>query len=251
MPARKGSIPWNKGTSKGWVNGRGYAEIRVGGKVTSKFPPGFYRMRNGEKAEVFAERDGALFGRITGLPTIWRADGCLLIGESDPHDLISPWTEERKPLSLWVCQTKGGDWVASSVRAAIEARLERTGPAIRMIEATPLTDAAGAMYEALFEAEACVSIVQPRSDTAEYRRILDAARAALAKAKPCTPREKALVEALREGERIEGGIHQYTPQAIRWALKVSKCLAAYDDDEIDPGHAADEADFNRDLVLGR
>lgn len=36
MPAPKGSIPWNKGTSTGWVNGRGYREIRVAGKVVKE-----------------------------------------------------------------------------------------------------------------------------------------------------------------------------------------------------------------------
>ena len=32
MGARKGSKPWNHGTSRGWVNSRGYREIRVDGK---------------------------------------------------------------------------------------------------------------------------------------------------------------------------------------------------------------------------
>lgn len=32
MPAPKGSIPWNKGASKGWINQRGYIEFRKDGK---------------------------------------------------------------------------------------------------------------------------------------------------------------------------------------------------------------------------
>ena len=31
--ATKGTIPWNAGTSKGWVNGRGYREIRINGRT--------------------------------------------------------------------------------------------------------------------------------------------------------------------------------------------------------------------------
>jgi len=32
MPAKKGSTPWNKGTSSGWLNAKGYREIRVDGR---------------------------------------------------------------------------------------------------------------------------------------------------------------------------------------------------------------------------
>ncbi len=32
MPARKGSIPWNKGTAKGWIDQRGYRQIRIGNR---------------------------------------------------------------------------------------------------------------------------------------------------------------------------------------------------------------------------
>ena len=44
--------------------------------------------------------------------------------------------------------------------------------------ATPATVAA--LVDALIQAEACMSIVVPRSDMAEYRRILGVVRAALA-----------------------------------------------------------------------
>lgn len=36
MPAAKGSRPWNAGTGKGWVNGRGYKELRVDGKTVKE-----------------------------------------------------------------------------------------------------------------------------------------------------------------------------------------------------------------------
>jgi hypothetical protein len=36
MPAVKGSVPWNAGTSKGWVNPRGYREIRVNGRCVKE-----------------------------------------------------------------------------------------------------------------------------------------------------------------------------------------------------------------------
>lgn len=32
MAPKKGNIPWNKGTSKGWINAKGYREIKVDGK---------------------------------------------------------------------------------------------------------------------------------------------------------------------------------------------------------------------------
>jgi hypothetical protein len=32
MPAKKGFTPWNKGTSAGWTNAKGYREIRVDGR---------------------------------------------------------------------------------------------------------------------------------------------------------------------------------------------------------------------------
>ena len=36
MPAPKGSLPWNAGTSAGWINGRGYREIRVSGRTVKE-----------------------------------------------------------------------------------------------------------------------------------------------------------------------------------------------------------------------
>ena len=36
MPAKKGSTPWNKGTSSGWINAKGYREIRVDGRVVKE-----------------------------------------------------------------------------------------------------------------------------------------------------------------------------------------------------------------------
>jgi len=46
-----------------------------------------------------------------------------------------------------------------------------------------LIAAAPDMLSALIEAEACMSIVEPRSDKAEYLRILDVVRAAIGRAR--------------------------------------------------------------------
>ncbi len=32
MSAPKGQVPWNKGTSKGWLDARGYRQLKVNGK---------------------------------------------------------------------------------------------------------------------------------------------------------------------------------------------------------------------------
>ena len=32
MSAPKGSTPWNKGTSKGWIDAKGYRQLHIGGK---------------------------------------------------------------------------------------------------------------------------------------------------------------------------------------------------------------------------
>lgn len=71
--------------------------------MTDFSKPGFYRTRNGGKAEVFAMRDGFLWGRIiygdsTFRSYSWRENGI----EDGPHDLIAPWTEPRKPRDAWL-----------------------------------------------------------------------------------------------------------------------------------------------------
>ena len=48
MPAAKGHTPWNKGTSKGWVNQRGYRERKVNG-VSVKEHRYFMEMHLGRK----------------------------------------------------------------------------------------------------------------------------------------------------------------------------------------------------------
>ncbi len=66
-------------------------------------------------------------------------------------------------------------------------RLDRKLTAEEMAELRAnavLISAAPDMLDALVEAEACMSIVEPRSDTAEYLRVLGAVRNAIAKAKP-------------------------------------------------------------------
>ena len=36
MAPKKGHTPWNKGNSKGWLNAKGYREIRAGGRVVKE-----------------------------------------------------------------------------------------------------------------------------------------------------------------------------------------------------------------------
>lgn len=63
-------------------------------------------------------------------------------------------------------------WTANNAKTRTPEALANA----RLIAAAP------EMYEALKEAEACMSIVEPRSDAKEYSRILDVVRAALSKA---------------------------------------------------------------------
>ena len=123
----------------------------------TKFPPGMYRMRNGERAEVFAERDGELWGRRqlnSEVWSLWRwvVDGTEANGCQHKFDLISPWVEERVPFEYWhnVYQDSLGKfYIGSSYhtkeKAEQNASKEAIGPAIKMIEATPITEHAGEM----------------------------------------------------------------------------------------------------------
>ena len=36
MGAAKGTTPWNAGTSRGWINQRGYREVRINGRVVKE-----------------------------------------------------------------------------------------------------------------------------------------------------------------------------------------------------------------------
>lgn len=36
MAPPKGTKPWNAGAGKGWVNSRGYRELRVGGRIVKE-----------------------------------------------------------------------------------------------------------------------------------------------------------------------------------------------------------------------
>lgn len=72
-------------------------------------------------------------------------------------------------------------WGRKSGRAVAHIKNSTVLP----LEANALLIAAAPdLLDALVQAEACMSIVQPRSNKAEYLRILGVARAALAKVKP-------------------------------------------------------------------
>ena len=118
----------------------------------TKFPPGMYRMRNGERAEVFAERDGELWGRRqlnSEVWSLWRwvVDGTEANGCQHKFDLISPWVEERKPRERWINEYASG---LNDVHHESKAEADKWAASgvlhtIRFIEATPITEHAGEM----------------------------------------------------------------------------------------------------------
>lgn len=67
--------------------------------------PGFYRQRNGAKAEVrYVSGVGYAFGFIdSGDPFVWHVEGKAHYVDIR-FDLIAPWTEEVEPFSLDVPQ---------------------------------------------------------------------------------------------------------------------------------------------------
>lgn len=81
----------------------------------------------------------------------------------DMFDVISP-DDKDSDFDIHIADVHGG--------------LGEEGPANAYLIA-----AAPEMFAALTEAEACMSIVEPRSDKAEYLRILGAIRTALSKAR--------------------------------------------------------------------
>ena len=74
--------------------------------------------------------------------------------------------------------------VSHDPRISIVTADGSTFDSTRWIAVAHLLAAAPEMLEALDAAEACMSIVVPRSDKAEYLQILGTVRAAIAKARP-------------------------------------------------------------------
>lgn len=75
----------------------------------TEFKPGYYETRLHEKAEVESIGKTYLFGcSADGLPCAWHKDGKFIADESPhgmhPQDLIGPWQEKLKPVSLafWI-----------------------------------------------------------------------------------------------------------------------------------------------------
>ena len=101
----------------------------------TQFSPGFWRMRNGEKAEVFAERDGNLFGRIKNEAADWQGTGHFY-DDYEPNglDLLSPWVEAEKPFECWMNRYPRNSATLHPQKgnADLEAHGARIGPAIRM-----------------------------------------------------------------------------------------------------------------------
>ena len=106
------------------------------------FPPGLYLMRNGERAEVFAERDGRLFGCRDHTAVDWNLDGSFFRDRHESgSDLISPWIEPVKPFECWVNRygyAADDHFVHTTEEAADNAAVPgRIGPAIYMREVLP------------------------------------------------------------------------------------------------------------------
>ena len=142
----------------------------------TKFPPGFYKTRHGVKAEVLAEREGALYGYAHESACRWQPSGAF-----DPRqgetclDLLSPWVEAEKPFECWVNRYKDSNALIAepTEKGANAFSRNRIGPAIHMIESTPLTLAAGEMLEMLER------FVRPSKDVTRY----DEARALICRAR--------------------------------------------------------------------
>lgn len=70
--------------------------------MTNDFKPGFYKCRDGSKAEIFAERGGRLFGIHENEAKIWAINGWLdEHGTPSVIDLISPWPIEPERVLGW------------------------------------------------------------------------------------------------------------------------------------------------------
>ena len=160
----------------------------------TKFPPGMYRMRNGERAEVFAERDGELWGRRqlnSEVWSLWRwvVDGTEANGCQHKFDLISPWVEAEKPFECWVNRYWGEDECCGYQSKELADRWRSSkcyGTVTRMIEATPITTAAGDLYKVLTDLLDSAAEGDPRHFNPSHRQYA-AIVATLAKAEGRTP----------------------------------------------------------------
>ena len=113
--------------------------------------------------------------------------------EDKPKFTPGPWVIETETRGYEVCTMHGvgnhftaeGDektWVYVRSARVIDGTWHWPSDEEQAANAHAIS-AVPDMYEALEQAEACMSIVEPRSDKAEYLRILDVVRAALTKAK--------------------------------------------------------------------
>lgn len=101
--------------------------------MTDFTQPGFYKTRDGRKAEVLAVRGSIIIGVSESYdsdemsPEYWSLDGSYNEDAGQTSlDLIAPWTEPRKPREIWVNYRKPplhGDlmlgWAYPSREAAV------------------------------------------------------------------------------------------------------------------------------------
>ena len=99
--------------------------------------PGWYKMRNGEKAWVACNLNDSGFKQSAplmgmtdyGCKRIWRENGVFEEGVVGHFDLIGPWREPRK-VKLWVSAYDDGNPFAYNTRREADdwaAKLERNG----------------------------------------------------------------------------------------------------------------------------
>jgi hypothetical protein len=94
-----------------------------------------------------------------------------------------PWKVTKSSERKTLCVVNDDTWICGELQALNGTAIDER----ECLANARLIAAAPEMYEALEQAEACMSIVEPRSDKAEYLRILGVIRAVIGKAEGRQP----------------------------------------------------------------